>query len=293
MAQRPRAAEARRHTQGLKYYSVLESLLKRLSGTGTAPTAPATARCSWTATACCSCCTSSTPSSSACTGCGRRLPWREFPGSARFVAALAGLALGGLPRLRRRTADRGHRRARRPGRPAHGRPRRRRAGRPHRRRRQPASRLAPHGLGVWTGDGHRTAKLHLQFNVLRGIAVRATVTDGNGCERTQLRKTLMPGRLYVVDRGYIDYPLYRRNHRRRVVVRRPAQGELRLRGRNRTAAVRKGPPSRRRPRLHRLPARDRPPQGPPQDAGPHRRGRDWQDPPQTAHPTRWSWSPTA
>lgn len=62
---------------------------------------------------------------------------------------------------------------------------------------------------LWTDDTHRAAKLHLQFDVLRGVPVRATVTEGSGCERTQLRQTLQPGRLYVVDRGYIDYALYR------------------------------------------------------------------------------------
>lgn len=62
---------------------------------------------------------------------------------------------------------------------------------------------------LWLDDTHRAAKLHLQFDVLRGVPLRATVTEGNGCERTQLRQTLLPGRLYVVDRGYIDYALYR------------------------------------------------------------------------------------
>jgi hypothetical protein len=62
---------------------------------------------------------------------------------------------------------------------------------------------------LWLDDGHRAAKLHLHFDVLRGVPVRATVTEGNGCERAQLRRTLQAGRLYVVDRGYVEYRFYR------------------------------------------------------------------------------------
>lgn len=61
---------------------------------------------------------------------------------------------------------------------------------------------------LWNDDQHRAAKMHVHFDVLRGIPVDATVTDGNASERAQLRRTLQPGRLYVIDRGYAEYELF-------------------------------------------------------------------------------------
>jgi hypothetical protein len=61
---------------------------------------------------------------------------------------------------------------------------------------------------LWLDEQHRAAKMHLTFEVLRGIPVRVTVTEGNGSEYDQLRATLQPGRLYVVDRGYAEYQLF-------------------------------------------------------------------------------------
>jgi hypothetical protein len=61
---------------------------------------------------------------------------------------------------------------------------------------------------LWTDDEHRAAKMHLHFEVLRGIPVGVTVTDGNAKETEQLRHSLEAGRLYVVDRGYADYQLF-------------------------------------------------------------------------------------
>src|SRR5207253_9074769 len=61
---------------------------------------------------------------------------------------------------------------------------------------------------LWDDDQHRAAKLHVHFDVLRGVPVDATVTDGNSSERAQLRRTLQPGRLYVIDRGYAEYQLF-------------------------------------------------------------------------------------
>jgi hypothetical protein len=61
---------------------------------------------------------------------------------------------------------------------------------------------------LWKDQTHRAAKLHLHFEVLRGIPVRVTVTTGQGSERQQLRQTMQAGRLYVVDRGYVDYQLF-------------------------------------------------------------------------------------
>jgi len=61
---------------------------------------------------------------------------------------------------------------------------------------------------LWLDEGHRAAKMHLHFEVLRGIPVRVSVTAGNGSEAEQLRRALQPGRLYVIDRGYAEYQLF-------------------------------------------------------------------------------------
>ena len=61
---------------------------------------------------------------------------------------------------------------------------------------------------LWVDDQHRAAKMHVHFDVLRGVPVEATLTAGNSSETVQLRATLQPGRLYVIDRGYADYQLF-------------------------------------------------------------------------------------
>jgi hypothetical protein len=61
---------------------------------------------------------------------------------------------------------------------------------------------------LWIDEKHRAAKLHLQFDVFRGIPCYATVTDGNGNEKKELRAALQPDRLYVIDRGYAEYQLF-------------------------------------------------------------------------------------
>jgi hypothetical protein len=61
---------------------------------------------------------------------------------------------------------------------------------------------------LWLDEQHRAAKMHVHFEVLRGIPVRVSVTEGNGSETEQLRQHLQPGRLYVKDRGYADYQLF-------------------------------------------------------------------------------------
>jgi hypothetical protein len=61
---------------------------------------------------------------------------------------------------------------------------------------------------LWLDDQHRAAKLHLHFDVLKGVPLQASVTAGNGSENDQLRAMLQPGRLYVIDRGYAEYQLF-------------------------------------------------------------------------------------
>jgi len=68
--------------------------------------------------------------------------------------------------------------------------------------------LSKMAWALWLDDEHRAAKMHVHFDVLRGVPVEVTVTAGNGSETAQLRATLQPQRLYVIDRGYADYQLF-------------------------------------------------------------------------------------
>jgi hypothetical protein len=61
---------------------------------------------------------------------------------------------------------------------------------------------------LWVDDEHRAAKMHVAFEVLRGVPTRVTVTAGNDSEKDQLRAMLEPDRLYVIDRGYAEYELF-------------------------------------------------------------------------------------
>jgi hypothetical protein len=67
------------------------------------------------------------------------------------------------------------------------------------------SRLA---WALWRDQTRRAAKMHVQFEVLRGIPVRVSVTAGTASEAVQLREALTAPRLYVVDRGYAEYQLF-------------------------------------------------------------------------------------
>jgi hypothetical protein len=61
---------------------------------------------------------------------------------------------------------------------------------------------------LWRDENHRAAKMHVHFDVFKGIPADVTITHGSGSERDQLRTMLQPGRLYVVDRGYEQYQLF-------------------------------------------------------------------------------------
>jgi hypothetical protein len=62
---------------------------------------------------------------------------------------------------------------------------------------------------LWQDEQHRGIKLHLHFSVFEGVPRSAAVTPAACSEPAQLRAMLEPGRLYVTDRGYQDYSLYR------------------------------------------------------------------------------------
>lgn len=62
---------------------------------------------------------------------------------------------------------------------------------------------------LWEDETHHAAKLHLQFDVLKGVPSDATITAGASSEPDQLRVMLQPHRLYVIDRGYASFQLFR------------------------------------------------------------------------------------
>ena len=58
--------------------------------------------------------------------------------------------------------------------------------------------------------GHNALKAHVQFELLKGVPVDATITDANASEKDVLEKSLKPGRLYVLDRGYAKFSLFQK-----------------------------------------------------------------------------------
>jgi Transposase DDE domain len=61
---------------------------------------------------------------------------------------------------------------------------------------------------LWMDAEHRGVKLHLHFDVLKGVPADATLTPAACSEGEALAGSLQPGCLYVVDRGYVDYELF-------------------------------------------------------------------------------------
>jgi hypothetical protein len=60
---------------------------------------------------------------------------------------------------------------------------------------------------LWIDDKHKAVKNHLHFEILKGVPVKATITDGNANEKDVLVENLESGRIYVLDRGYAKYAL--------------------------------------------------------------------------------------
>jgi hypothetical protein len=60
---------------------------------------------------------------------------------------------------------------------------------------------------LWQDRTHRAIKAHVQYELLAGVPVAATITDANTDEKDVLEENLQPGRLYVLDRGYAKYAL--------------------------------------------------------------------------------------
>ena len=61
---------------------------------------------------------------------------------------------------------------------------------------------------LWLRKEHNGVRLHLDFDILKGIPVGAEVTTARTSETARLRRRREKGRLYVYDRGYADYGLF-------------------------------------------------------------------------------------
>jgi len=61
---------------------------------------------------------------------------------------------------------------------------------------------------MWRDDRHRAFKLHTHFELFKGVPVRMDLTDANTGETKVLKSCLQPDRVYVMDRGYIDFSLF-------------------------------------------------------------------------------------
>lgn len=61
-------------------------------------------------------------------------------------------------------------------------------------------------------SGHRGVKLHLQLDVRTGVPIHGEVGTALSSEKKALAKALRKEALYLLDRGYIDYPLYQQIH---------------------------------------------------------------------------------
>ncbi len=111
---------------------------------------------------------------------------------------------------------------------------------------------------LWLDDEHRAAKLHLEFDIIKSIPVRAEVTDANANEKDNLRKSLRNGKLYVLDAGYGQYSLFEDIRRARssfvarlrdnavwqTIEERPITEPARLAGIQRDVIARLGSPTR-------------------------------------------------
>lgn len=62
---------------------------------------------------------------------------------------------------------------------------------------------------LWMDAEHRGVKLHLQFHACKGVPGDAVLTPAACSEPAALKSMLEPGRLYVCDRGYASFELFR------------------------------------------------------------------------------------
>jgi len=63
---------------------------------------------------------------------------------------------------------------------------------------------------MWLDERHRAYKMHTHFELLKSVPVRMDLTEGNGNEREVLEACLEGDRVYVLDRGYAKFALFKR-----------------------------------------------------------------------------------
>ena len=61
---------------------------------------------------------------------------------------------------------------------------------------------------LWKDKQHRAAKMHVHFDVFKGVPTSVSITTGNDSERDQLRASLDSDGFYVIDRGYRDWDFF-------------------------------------------------------------------------------------
>jgi hypothetical protein len=61
---------------------------------------------------------------------------------------------------------------------------------------------------LWESPRARAAKMHVHFDVLKGVPTDISLTPAQGSERDQLRARLDSGGFYVIDRGYRDWDFF-------------------------------------------------------------------------------------
>ena len=66
---------------------------------------------------------------------------------------------------------------------------------------------------LWLDKDHRAAKMHLEFDIIKNVPIRAELTNGNGNEKENLRNSLTPDKLYILDAGYGQYKLFNDIHK--------------------------------------------------------------------------------
>jgi hypothetical protein len=66
---------------------------------------------------------------------------------------------------------------------------------------------------VWLDKDHKAAKMRLEFDIIKSVPIRAELTNGNGNEKENLRKSLTPDKLYILDAGYGQYKLFNDIHK--------------------------------------------------------------------------------
>jgi len=68
---------------------------------------------------------------------------------------------------------------------------------------------------LWLDQDHKAIKLHLEFDLLKGVPTQVALTDGNTNEKTVLRNKLSSSKIYVLDAGYAQYSLLHDIHKAR------------------------------------------------------------------------------